>query len=293
MKPKVAVSEDLQKHPELQLTEEVLARGSVLYRRQCLHCHGLVGDGNGPTGQFLNPKPRDFRQKLFKFRSTAKPAGKGEYNFLVTDIAPSREDLKKTLRNGIPTASMPSFNLLPEADLDALVSYVIHLSLRGQVEQRVARNLLSGVYIEEEQPDRLTQMRAADWLNEARSVYQPPEPAKPWTQLHEEAKKTKWAKGRRLFQVGQCIGCHGKDGRASLLDPDVRTNAERRNAWGDLNPPRDLTLGWFRGGSRPIDIFYRIKLGISGSGMTPAAAELTDQDIWVLVDYVLSLPQQQ
>ena len=28
---------------------------SGLYRRHCAHCHGVSGDGHGPTAQFLNP----------------------------------------------------------------------------------------------------------------------------------------------------------------------------------------------------------------------------------------------
>ena len=44
------------------------ARG--LYREHCAHCHGVTGDGMGPTAAFLNPYPRDYRLGLFKFKST-------------------------------------------------------------------------------------------------------------------------------------------------------------------------------------------------------------------------------
>src|SRR5262249_17880585 len=39
----------------LQLDHKVLARGSKLYRIHCLHCHGLTGDGRGPTAPWVNP----------------------------------------------------------------------------------------------------------------------------------------------------------------------------------------------------------------------------------------------
>src|SRR5262245_30980488 len=32
-----------------------------LYRRHCAHCHGINGDGQGPTASILNPYPRDYR----------------------------------------------------------------------------------------------------------------------------------------------------------------------------------------------------------------------------------------
>src|SRR5579871_3796418 len=47
-----------------------LQEGRNLYMRHCLHCHGVSGDGDGPTAQYLNPRPRDYRQGVFKFTST-------------------------------------------------------------------------------------------------------------------------------------------------------------------------------------------------------------------------------
>ena len=40
---------------------DTLAEGSKLYRQHCLHCHGLEGNGRGPTGYWVNPPPRDYR----------------------------------------------------------------------------------------------------------------------------------------------------------------------------------------------------------------------------------------
>lgn len=96
-----------------------------LYREHCVHCHGISGDGNGPTAAFLNPYPRDFRMGLFKFKSSRK----GE--------KPTDEDLRRILNNGIAGTAMPSFALLPEAEVAALVGYVKYLSMRGQLERRL------------------------------------------------------------------------------------------------------------------------------------------------------------
>ena len=48
--------------------------GSKHFRLHCLHCHGLTGDGRGPSGKWLNPHPRDYRQGLFKFQSVNQAA---------------------------------------------------------------------------------------------------------------------------------------------------------------------------------------------------------------------------
>ncbi len=96
-----------------------------LYREHCVHCHGTTGNGLGPTATFLNPYPRDFRMGMFKFKST--PFG----------AKPTRGDLKRILNEGIMGTSMPSFRLLKEDELDALVDYVVYLSIRGEVERKL------------------------------------------------------------------------------------------------------------------------------------------------------------
>lgn len=94
-----------------------------LYRKHCIRCHGTSGDGRGPAARLLSPYPRDFRLGKFKFKTT--PQG----------TKPTKEDLAKTLRHGIPGTSMPSFSLLRDQEIDALVDYVIYLSVRGEAER--------------------------------------------------------------------------------------------------------------------------------------------------------------
>ena len=61
--------------------------------------------------------------------------------------------------------------------------------------------------------------------------------------------------------------------------------------------PRNLRLGVFRGGRRPLDLYRRIHAGINGTPMpgvgpaTPGAkGTLSEEEIWQIVDYVQSLP---
>jgi len=111
----------------LKLDDATLAKGSTRYRVHCLHCHGVPGDGRGPTARWINPHPRDFRGMMFKFQSVDRT---GASSFR----PPARADLMRTLREGIEGTAMPSFVLLSDDDREAIISYVIHLSLRGKVE---------------------------------------------------------------------------------------------------------------------------------------------------------------
>ena len=38
-------------------SSEVLARGEALYKKHCIQCHGVNGEGDGPRAEILNIKP--------------------------------------------------------------------------------------------------------------------------------------------------------------------------------------------------------------------------------------------
>jgi len=112
-----------------------------LYRLHCVHCHGISGDGRGPTARFLNPYPRDYRRGVFKFKSTYASA------------RPTSADLHRVLYEGIPGTSMPSFSLLPENEVEALVEYVKYLAIRGEMETRLTEYVASELGEEEEEDE--------------------------------------------------------------------------------------------------------------------------------------------
>jgi mono/diheme cytochrome c family protein len=99
--------------------------GRVAYMRNCMHCHGVAGDGNGPTAKYLNPLPRDYRLGIFKFTSTNSMS------------RVSRDDLRRVIRNGIPGTYMPSFLLMKDDEAEAILEYVRWLAMRGEMEKRL------------------------------------------------------------------------------------------------------------------------------------------------------------
>ncbi len=314
--------------------ENGVAQG--LYREHCVHCHGITGDGSGPTSAFLNPYPRDFRLGKFKYKSTP------------LNIPPTHEDLKRILVNGIPNTAMPSFRRLSDEELDALVDYVKYLTIRGRTE----RDLLS---ILAEDPDPAldliateAQFEAADiaieeaaekgeeepfpplfgaadvvdevilpqvdhWLGAIDSVTEVPERPEELSPGHPD--RDVWiARGKNLFYTtGTCAQCHGqlglgdgqvddyddwtKDWMKELgIDPNDHEKIQNFVDLGAMPPrnliPRNLRLGTYRGGARPVDLYLRIKNGIEGTPMPAAPVTLTSDDIWSLVEYVRQLPRE-
>lgn len=98
--------------------------GKPIYERRCSHCHGPEGKGDGPSAERLRPRPRDFTQGWFKFRST--PSGS----------LPSDADLLRTISEGIPGTSMPGWNdLLSEKQRRDVVAYLKTFSSRFKAEK--------------------------------------------------------------------------------------------------------------------------------------------------------------
>jgi mono/diheme cytochrome c family protein len=46
------------------------AKGKPIFDQYCVACHGTTGQGNGPAGAALNPKPRDFHDKTLMLSMT-------------------------------------------------------------------------------------------------------------------------------------------------------------------------------------------------------------------------------
>ena len=120
-------------------------QGRGLFRALCANCHGVTGNGRGKDASVQMPYPRDYRMGIFKFKST--PRGD----------KPTREDLTQLIRDGISGTNMlPAQKLLEtenfrrkqnnepdltksqvtEEDIQALVDYVMYLSLRGEHERQ-------------------------------------------------------------------------------------------------------------------------------------------------------------
>lgn len=316
-----------------------LQTGRVVYMKNCMHCHGVAGDGAGPTAQFLNPLPRDYRLGLFKFTSTLTPE------------KPTRDDLTRVIQHGIPGTYMPSFRWLGDKETTAVVEYVRWLSMRGEFEKRIdddMSNDYSAVAME----------ASAKKANEAyqsamKTAKKEDRPEKPKTAnqlvkvaLEEFAKYEKddlpgviddtatllaesWKKGeeadslivptvarvtdneasrergKRLYlsDKGKCYTCHGVQGRGDGVatedfwkkpgSDEYYAHRGLHDTWGRPLQPRNLTLGQYRGGRRPIDVFRRIYAGIKGTPMPGfGRTALKDEEIWDIVNYVMSLQFQ-
>jgi mono/diheme cytochrome c family protein len=99
------------------------ARGKQLYRRYCVGCHGVKGDGQGDNAPYMDPRPRDFTTGTFKCRSTP------------TGTLPLESDLFSTIGRGIFASSMPSWKSLTAQERADLLAFVKDFCPRWTTEK--------------------------------------------------------------------------------------------------------------------------------------------------------------
>jgi mono/diheme cytochrome c family protein len=296
----------------LSADRKQIAGGYGLYRRHCLHCHGVSGAGDGPTSAFLYPTPRDYRRGLFKFTSTPNGA------------RPHRDDLRRTVRNGLHGTSMPAFEaLLSDDEIEQVIDYVIFLSIRGETELAL---IDLGAVSDEADAEALSLDAARQeaegvinkWKTAQRQVVNPSIPRPPST-------RGSVLRGRELFlgktkEKLECAGCHGvlargdgpsfvsqevfnqvvfggnpseRQERIDQLDPKTKDLwFQKLDDWGNPIRPNNLNRGVYKGGRRPLDIYWRIAKGITGAQMPAHLGVINEGQVWDLVNFVLALPYE-
>lgn len=373
--------------------------GYALYRKNCLHCHGVTGAGDGPTSTFLYPRPRDYRPGIYKFTSTNPVNAK-----------PTRDDLRKTLLYGLHGTSMPGFEaLMSPSQIEQVIDYMTFLSMRGETERYLIDEAMNAddkdaeTAIEPEMVKEIVAKVTSSWKDAETQVVNPgtrrvaasPESVRRGRDLYLGLNK----EGPKL----ECVGCHGASGRGNggaFIDSDIfkdvalrsysldqaverfyRVEKDRKaadshgaekskvttdltalakfleenptvvaglrkdrglmsevpendfaerfkanptiivaearkllpelddpnfrallvakvdlwtkslDAWDNPLRPANLIEGTYKGGRRPLDLYWRIAKGINGAKMPAHAGILTDDQMWDVVNFVLALPE--
>jgi mono/diheme cytochrome c family protein len=194
---------------------------------------------------------------------------------------------------------MPAFTALKPDQIEALVSYVMHLSLRGEAEYQLLKVAADPKKADDFVPSEIPFL-LFDNLKKTLAIWHtahntplviPPDP------YHTPAEQlAAAARGHKLFldsAQGGCVQCHINFGRGGPLQYD---------AWAGILRPRNLTLPTFRISRQPEDIYTRIYCGIPGVGM-PSHAEplkITDADkakgqdrLWDIVHFVYTISDPQ
>jgi mono/diheme cytochrome c family protein len=171
-----------------------------VYRKRCAQCHGEEGAGDGPAAEYLYPRPRDFTLGVFKYKTTHADS---EF--------PSDDNLRKTIRVGLPGTSMPAWGkMLSDAEIDGLIRLIKEFGAWEEEELELAP------------------------IEMGERVASSPESLE---------------RGAKLFKKA-CVQCHGEKGRGNVTsgkklkddwgDRIWPRNLTRPETWRWTRDPKDI-----------------------------------------------------
>ena len=185
--------------------------GRKVYDSHCAICHGAKGDGGGPGADRVAVKPRDFTTGRYKLRST----GSGQL--------PSDDDLRRSIRQGMPGTAMIPQDHLSDVEVEAVIGVVKGFS------PRFARGPAP------------------------RPLTIPPAPAQTADTL---------ARGRAVYVKGQCAECHGKEARGdgpSAKDLKIKPTDLTLRPFKSGPTPRDIFRAMLTGmDSTPMPSYQNV-----------------------------------
>lgn len=244
--------------------------GQKVYEQYCIGCHGQSGGGDGVAASFLDPKPRNFNSGVFKFTSS------------VQGTLPTREDLMKTVTEGLPGSSMPSFRLLPEAERKNVVEFILHLT-RNVRYFTVLNAIVTDAMISADEEDPFTKEVLKEALEDDADILVAREAKAMFPETIEPDIDTDSLVTGRLIFLKSCMSCHGREGQGQTMrDPDGKLQLDD---FKEPSRPRNLTTGIYRHGTDARSIWYRIKRGLDGAIM-PATGSASSDEAWHTAHYV-------
>jgi len=252
---------------------DTLSHGYEQYMLNCYACHGEEGDGNGPASAYLRPRPRDFRQGLFKFGGVFA----GEL--------PHTQDLVRLVKRGLTGTAMLPWDL-PEANLAAAIEYIKTFSASETGEESDTHSH-RWQDPEAELGKRLTET-TNPWLGKGKKGY---------------------VRGKKVYHAtAQCSRCHPAYAtkkeiygyNKELLDMEVTTFGAdmyrsylRDSEYGAKILPIDFLYHSIKTlhpddtkDEQIIQLYLTIGAGIGGTAMPAWKGSLSEADLWALAIYV-------
>jgi len=251
--------------------------GMPLYLQRCAVCHGDEGFGDGPAADLLYPRPRDFSQAVFKYKTTPPQQ------------LPSDDDLFATISDGLPGTGMSGWaGLLSDAQIRSLVPVIKGFDF-------------TSAWAPDDADDEAFDDEGRYTRDDFRVVTES-EPLDGQVPFSPES----LTRGRKVY-LRSCKECHGEKGRG-----DSTSGKKMADDWGYRIWSRDLTKPWTWRAARPVSaidapeeqardaivkVVYRLlSIGITGTPM-PAHREVENsnldlinlRDRWHVANFVYAL----
>ncbi len=323
-----ACTETVFTEPEVlggeEVDPDVLNSGRELYIRNCMNCHGMEGDGMGPSADGYWPPPRDFRDGVFKF------AG-------VTDeFLPDDDELIRIVRQGLTGTAMVPWDV-PEDELWLIIQYIKTFSSPEGVNEETGKKIRAKGFRKPRKKTKAPEIptdpfmvipRLARWddavmdeyiaelRDKGQSIPTDENGLKDWKRekrAEAEAKRQEAvAFGAEVYHAGGCQLCHPAFVPSEQIvkwggTPRATDPFESDAKWSDTyrvtllppdftrHPVRSPKQYWTKDRELRYDArdFYRvIASGIPGTAM-PSWAALPPERVWAVAYYVADLAEKK
>ncbi|MFL5784058.1 MAG: c-type cytochrome [Bacteriovoracaceae bacterium] len=238
---------------------DTLNLGYTTYVEYCIQCHGMKGEGNGPSSKGLLPPPRNFTQGLYKFPYV--PYGE----------LPHDEDFARIIRGGLKGTAMLPWDISDER-LNAVIQYI----------KTFAPQAWEGA---DKVPGTKLEIAADPW-GEAKKA-----------QAIERGKRVYHVTANciqchRAYETKANIMSYAKEAKADVsLDNTLYQLKVQDGEYNYKVLPPDYSYHQLRTINSVNDIVQRAAYGVTGSGMPGFKDVVPDEDLWAVAYYVDSIRQ--
>lgn len=241
------------------VSSATLNLGKTTYMEYCVQCHGVKGEGNGPSSKGLLPPPRNLTQGLYKFPWVA-------YGEL-----PHDEDFYRIIKGGLKGSAMLPWDI-HQTRLEAVTQYIKTFA-PGTWE---GGDKTLGVKVEAT-PDPYGEGKKNEAIERGKKVYHV---VAQCTTCHR-AYVTK----AELSEINKEINKE----KLTTFEADLYQLKPQDSEYNYKALPPDFTyheLRSIRPESSLNDIYQRLIYGVTGSGMPGWKGVISDDDLWAAAYYI-------
>lgn len=235
---------------------EALNSGKTTYTEYCMPCHGVNGDGKGPSAKGLQIPPRNLKLGMYKFGR------------VVPGELPHDEDFYKILKEGLEGTAMLPWKDLSPVQLFNLVQYMKTFA----PEQWEGKERKLGVTIVPTRDPFKDDKAGA--IERGKAVYHIV--ARCWLCHRAYVSHAEYSKLNEKI--------NGK--------PETEFNTEmyrlklQPNDYDSASVPPEFTYDPIRSAKNLEELYVRISAGVAGTSMPSWKGTLPDEDIWAVTYYV-------
>ena len=233
--------------------------GYTTYQEYCVQCHGVKGDGNGPSSKGLIPPPRNLTQGLYKFANV--PYGE----------LPHDADFHRIIRYGLKGSAMLPWDISDER-LEAVTHYI--KTFAAATWEGGEKPL--GVKVAAT-PDPYGSEKRAEAVERGAKVY------------HIVAQCTTCHRGYATKDELNAWNREINNAPLGEIEENFYALKLQDSEYNYKVAPPDFTYHELRSIHSTDDIYQRLVYGVTGSGMPGWKDVVSDDDLWALTYYVESL----